>query len=414
MSKKNISSLEQLYKTIDTSSQVGDKLIPMLADFVIDFSITFPLDLSRANKLNRYLDQNSLVIKNCDFKQSILFNNDAKNYYFNNCTFDLINADDKTFSGKMRFHSCTFNKKLRLNNTVFKDLVDFWASTFIGKVIFYKVDFEKTTVFSISTFKDNVLFTYAKISEQAIFRGTTIEKGIDFSLAIIEGNLAIFDFTISDFPTKNGKLYKKQYESLVSEDGEIPQKNKRETFRIIKKQLADQKNTFDATKFSFLESKTFRKEVWNRIFPPIISKETKTKWKGQRDINNLNWLQQFKRWLDAWINYVILFLNRWSNRHGTSYAFGIVFTLIIGALFYYLSVTNTTKYDIDYVFDWSIVKENVAGYVQFLIPTHRFTYLDNFMEGYKLNPGFYIWDILGRIFIGYGIYQTIQAFRKYK
>lgn len=415
MKKKTITSKEQLLKTVNTHRQVGNKLLPMLDHFIIDFSITFPIDFSDAQQLFKHLiDNDGVVIWNCEFKQDVIFQNDTINYYFSNCDFNHIKANDKTFRGKMRFHSCSFHKMLKLDNTVFKDLVDFWDSTFFKKVIFYKVDFEKTTVFSISTFKENVLFTYSKISEQAIFRGTTLEKGIDFSLAIIEGNLAIFDFTISDFSTNNGKLYKKQYESLVSEEGDIPQKNKRETFRIIKKQLTDQKNTIDASKFSFLESRTFRKEVWKRIFPPSISNETKAKWKGQGDSNNLNWSQRFKRWLDACVNYAILLLNRCSNRHGTSYVYGIIFTLSVGALFYYLSVTSTSKYEMANAFDWSIVKENTPGYVQFLIPTHRFNYLDNFMEGYKINPKFYIWDILGRIFIGYGIYQTIQAFRKYK
>jgi len=414
MGKKIIKSLDELNKTLDTITQVGNKLLPLIENYIIDFDISFPLNLAKINGLQKNINNDGIVIRHCVFNKKITLNSDTKNYYFNNCDFNHLNADDKTFGGKMRFHSCRFHQMFRLDNTTFENLLDFWDSIFLKKVIFFKVDFEKTTVFSISTFKDNVLFTYSKIYEQAIFRGTTVEKGIDFSLAIIEGNLAIFDFTISDFPTKNGKLYKKQYESLVSEDGEIPQKNKRETFRIIKKQLSDQKNTIDASKFSFLESKTFRKQVWKKIFPPIISKETKTKWKDEADTNNLNWIQQFKEWLDACINYAILFLNRWSNRHGTSYALGILYTLTIGALFYYLSITSTSKYDIAYSFDWAIIKENIAGYVQFLIPTHRFTYLNNFMEGCKLNPGFYIWDVLGRIFIGYGIYQTIQAFRKYR
>jgi hypothetical protein len=424
--KKKINSLDHLNKVIKNDENIsyfkagGKNSIPQIQNLIFIFDITFPFNFDELDKFIRLFKSNGIIIKNCEFKNDIYFKDNILNYHFVECKFNHISADNKTFGGKMRFHSCKFQKTFKLDNTVFNDLVDFWDTTFMMKVIFYKVDFEKTIVFSISTFKDNVLFTYSKISEHAIFRGTIIEKGIDFSLAIIEGNLAIFDFIISDFPTKNGKLYKKQYENLVSKVGVIPQKNKRETFRIIKNQLIDQKNTIDASKFSFLESKTFRKEVWKRIIPPIISEETKTEWKGHEETSNHNFLRKFKKWLDACINYAILFLNRWSNRHGSSYVFGIFYTLTIGALFYYLSITSTTKYDIvytydiAYTFDWSIIKENVAGYVQFLIPIHRFNYLDDFLAGHKLNPSFYVWDILGRIFIGYGIYQTIQAFRKYR
>lgn len=59
----------------------------------------------------------------------------------------------------------------------------------------------------------------------------------------------------------------------------------------------------------------------------------------------------------------------------------------------------------------SAIKEGFGYFWQFLIPTHKFDYL-----GVKQtdSPLFYVFDFFGRIAVGYGIYQFIQAFRKFK
>jgi hypothetical protein len=49
-------------------------------------------------------------------------------------------------------------------------------------------------------------------------------------------------------------------------------------------------------------------------------------------------------------------------------------------------------------------------FLEFLNPTHKFDYIQE--DG--LTTRFYLFDFIGRIFVGYGIYQFIQAFRKYK
>ncbi|NRB60302.1 MAG: hypothetical protein HRU50_10260 [Winogradskyella sp.] len=378
----------------------------------------------------QYLKVNGLYEFKNDtvFKEKVVFKSNNAKLYFKECTFEKeLKAKDVTFDNKIRLHNCYFTEKTDFRNTKFKELADFWCSTFNKRTIFFKTDFYGTTVFSGVTFNENVLFTYSLIDKNLILKGTKPLKGFDLSLAIIAGELLLFDFNLSNFKSDTKSYVSQQdYDNDVSTIGKIPIKNKRETYRIIKNQLISQKNTIDATKFSYLESSTLRKEVFSKIFSFPNKKsfnrigewyqETKNKSKFTGVLKNgtIHILKAIYNWLSAIANYILLSLNRLSNRHGTSYVFGIIFTLIVGALFYCLSVTSTSKYEITYAFDWAIVKENISGYVQFLIPTHRFTYLNDIMKGHTLESGFYIWDVLGRIFIGYGIYQTIQAFRKYK
>jgi hypothetical protein len=53
----------------------------------------------------------------------------------------------------------------------------------------------------------------------------------------------------------------------------------------------------------------------------------------------------------------------------------------------------------------------VKQFINFLNPAHSINYID------ELNPFYgipYVFDFLGRIAVGYGIYQTVQAFRKFR
>jgi hypothetical protein len=51
----------------------------------------------------------------------------------------------------------------------------------------------------------------------------------------------------------------------------------------------------------------------------------------------------------------------------------------------------------------------VKYYFKFFIVTHDL----DFMKAFNSNAVGYFVDTVGRIFIGYGIYQAVQAFRKY-
>ncbi len=106
---------------------------------------------------------------------------------------------------------------------------------------------------------------------------------------------------------------------------------------------------------------------------------------------------------------VLLWFNKWSNNYGKSYIRSILFTLIVPFPFFYLSILGTNHFEFNYNITGSSILEGLKYFIQFLVPTHKFNYIEE-------NPNFmfYLFDFLGRIFVGYGIYQTIQAFRKFK
>ena len=95
----------------------------------------------------------------------------------------------------------------------------------------------------------------------------------------------------------------------------------------------------------------------------------------------------------------ILIFNRLSTNYGVNWLQGVIFTLVTAFIFYgaFLLLSNCP--------DWSL-----ETYFRFLNPAHSYDFLQNFNP----NDWAYLIDTIGRVLIGYGYYQTIQAFRKYK
>lgn len=324
----------------------------------------------------------------CIFKGKVDFSssNFEANAYFGECIFEKsLGLMSCKFKGKARFHKAHFKDSVFLNNTTFTDLADFWSSTFDKNIIFYKTDFLGTTVFSNVTFNSNVLFTYTLIEKLIIFSGTKFNSGLDLSLAILSGKISPFGIKLTDYKSENDTDDGMAYDLMVSNNALIPDKNKRETFRILKNYFLKENNSIDYLNYSKLEHSTYKTQLWKRT----RNKHT---------------------FFETVQDYIILGLNYISNNHGKSYLRGIAFTMMIGWLFFYFALIATEVYSFGFENFWSSTQNSVKYYFNFIIPTHKVNYMD------ELNPKnwFYFWDFAGRAFVAFGIYQTIQAFRKYK
>jgi len=315
------------------------------------------------------------------------------NIEFNTCSFNSnTQFDNLIFNGKFRIHNCTL-EKVSFNNTSFNNLADFWSTTFKQKTIFYKTDFNKTSVFSMSTFEENVLFTYALFGDKAIFARTKLKKGIDLSQTIISGNLQLFDlqFNFKDYEAVYVGKDDETYRNYIDSDAIIPLENKVHTYQVLKKAFNDIGNYSDAILMRREEKKSLKELVKHKL-----------KDKNQ-DVNKG----------DKWI----LNLNRWSNHHLSDFRNGIWFTLGVAIVFSVLTLVFTGAYldnicFSDCEFNPNRLMNGIKFFINFLNPARKLDYLDD------LKPAFggisYIFDFLGRIAVGYGFYQTVQAFRKYK
>lgn len=100
---------------------------------------------------------------------------------------------------------------------------------------------------------------------------------------------------------------------------------------------------------------------------------------------------------------ILLFLNLISNKNGKSWSRGVLFTLVTAFLFYWIYIS---------VLGLNINRADT--YIEYILYISSFPKLS--IEKYealnsKWSVSLVIW--LSRIFISYGIYQTVAAFRKY-
>jgi hypothetical protein len=112
---------------------------------------------------------------------------------------------------------------------------------------------------------------------------------------------------------------------------------------------------------------------------------------------------------------ISLWLNKWSNDFGRSWQRGLLFSLGVGFMFFCFVVMSADEFGIGIpAFDSRLF----IAYVRFMNPL-RFFELEtifklNGEESFlTLTSWSYFLDFLGRVFVAYGFYQTIQAFRRY-
>ena len=106
---------------------------------------------------------------------------------------------------------------------------------------------------------------------------------------------------------------------------------------------------------------------------------------------------------------IILWLNKNSNEFDTNWVVGVNFSMLVGCLTYFTILLSINS---NIVFDES--PEGISNFLTSLVDVFNITKWDNLeIIGVKLKDLSYLLLFIGRIFIGYGYYQTIQAFRKF-
>lgn len=146
----------------------------------------------------------------------------------------------------------------------------------------------------------------------------------------------------------------------------------------------------------------------------------------QKQGDNVRALEYSSRELEAhyrklrWLSHnffekLNLSLNSISNNFGRSWIRGIGFSISIGIIFFCLLLISTDRY----VWGWPTLEWNILpAYFKFMNPL-RFIELEEIFKNTPLESKIglgstsYFLDFMGRIFLAYGFFQTIQAFRRF-
>jgi hypothetical protein len=122
----------------------------------------------------------------------------------------------------------------------------------------------------------------------------------------------------------------------------------------------------------------------------------------------LHWqLKDAKPWSPA---YISLVLHRWSTNFGQSWLKGLGRMLLVGWVAYFLFSICLSEVKLGWqYFTLENVSNHTQYFLQWLLPTHKLNYIPHTRPGLLST----LFDILGRIAMGYMIYQTITAFRRF-
>ncbi|WP_298303115.1 hypothetical protein [Flavobacterium sp.] len=308
------------------------------------------------------------LVQNTFYQYSTIKNNLFNNLNFSKQYFkDFLVFENKSIKGSIfsinqsEFEKASFSES-EFTNLTFQGC-DFYSTTWfencnksndgILKIIACK--FEKYTLF------DN-----SKFNKIEILRTKFLDKA---SFENIETN----DFIIHQATFVTSAYF----EELNKIKVDVIENWDRKTLRAIKRELVNTHNQIDYLRFKAYELNAYKKEI---------------------DKDKLSWKDS-----------LILYFNQESNNFGLDWTKGIQFIFQWSFIFYILYIISYAA-RID-------EKSNLPNVNDFLVNYLKFTNPLSFLNPPLKNSEDYFLPlialILGKIFVSYGIYQTIQAFRKF-
>ena len=377
-----------------------------------------------------------------------------------------INFQDCIFKEKIRFHYTEFHNSVNFENASFEKLVDFYSAHFYRAQQFHFTDFLDRAIFSNTEFDEEVQFLHCRVDTRVSyirFESTIFRRGLDISRSNFNTNVSFWDIKIEEegvlyiFNNLESVEYANDFRTL----GKTPEiyKQIRETYRIIKDSFYRQNNKIEGLYFyekemSVYQREQFEKLGYNRLkrlkklitekrisdFYPKMRNSSKDltikkliiiflgiiyllfyiktiyETKGDPIIFVFSLIPTLLFILFYLKDIILLLLNRISNYFGTDWVRGVVFTMTIGSIVsYFLLRENYNLWHID-IYDINAWKQSIGFLIKIINVVDMKPFKESENSLVKLvnnNDTNNITLFIGRIFIGYGYYQTIQAFRKF-
>ncbi|HYF29652.1 MAG TPA: hypothetical protein VD993_00885 [Chitinophagaceae bacterium] len=248
----------------------------------------------------------------------------------------------------------------------------------------YILDIEKTTINNLRFEKvfNNGLLTLRELS--VLYGGL---------VSIKSSNLGKTDFIYCNFSKAVLEFENSKVTEAFFSETEFP-----------KRVLIGGKKNYGQAQLAFGQLATaFQKQGDNIRALEYTSREVDAHYRAIRWFSR-NFFQK----LNLWLNAV-------SNNFGRDWVRGVIFSFGVGLLFFCLLLISTDKYSWGLpTFDLNML----PAYLKFMNPL-RFFELETLFRNtpaadtLTLNEYSYLADFGGRVFVAYGYYQTIQAFRRF-
>lgn len=380
-----------------------------------------------------YFSNAELAVQQINFSNSIFKNDfDARN-------LTITTREISAFRPYITFAGAQFLKEFNFSNNDFALDIHFSNAKFQGNCFFSKCNFRKNSNFDDTEITGQLLFTSdpkekkhseakRNIIDKISFNRSDISGRIDFEYCEVSEMNMNFTTIKADgiFRIYESRLSHLDMTSLSNKGTLMLEDNQNEVERITLKSAIN-------TGVIEIENTLIRK-IDDRITARLLKDSAL---KNGNTINALEYrkkemelLKKENSSLDKESRF-LLWLNEKSNNHGTSGIKGVWFTIECWIGFYllfliisrvdYILILFSTKNAIEWTF-----AQDISNGISYLWSLDFLGTLSKWIDRFKFNDAWWLMTfksaqlvigiiiyIVGKIAIGFGIYQTISAFRKY-
>ncbi len=364
----------------------------------------------------RAIFEKGLISVNNIFEEIVVFDKvdfNDKVLVYNNCFIKETSINTTVFNKYAYFDNTMFQDKLSLVDTKCLNQISFRKSVFLNKIYIHRssfgkrVDFEKAIVNQLEC-NSSTLYSNFILSETIIF------GAINIISVIVKG---LFD-------ARNIRITNKELD-IQSEINEV-----------IKGELLNHKafvypnyeknvrvdfsdSIFNNLSINNLQQENFKnRETLNAIKHSFFKRGDRVKGMKFHRMEMIQYSDEIKKEIKSQIGLknkikilgelFLISMNRLSNKHGNSWERGVLFTIFASVIFFTLFMCCIWS-EWDFNFNANTLGNTLKAFLQFLNVTN-WNYEPFGISNYNWA---YIPLFIGRIFISFGIYQTIEAFRKY-
>lgn len=361
------------------------------------------LDFHKVTFVEQVVFHDGFNAQSVDFSNVIAKQNVSLNYLGNIWSLRLHNCE---FSSTFE---CDYLGKLPINN---ENIFNCELTGFIrGNLIFDNISLDEIQL-SCSNF-GNIIFkeigtslihfenflNYSKVT----FLNIQIIPGKSI-FAILDSNIDKTEFINMDFNF---------FQEIIITRSEISNMILSNSFLPTRIQISSKNWRYTAKHQpgSTISAHTYHRENYRQLKQAMEKQGHRSAALTYKSIE-MNHLRREIKW--GW-DKLLLSMNFVSNKHGASWIRGLLFTLSIAFLlflFYNVTLTNPiSSLDFGATLNETMtaMMKMFSGFVRFLAAFPLFKEQSEHSPGFMSN----LVILLSRIFIGYGIYQTIIAFRKF-
>lgn len=299
-----------------------------------------------------------------------------------NSKFAAVQISLSSMKGQTTIQNCMISGQhedesaLQIHDTNFAQPVYISLSNFFHRATLHGCRFDSRAILSLLGNSEKQPFPSLTINQSQFLDSFTLQASPIQTLSISNS----FFLEHSNF--RHTRINVAYFENLSFQktadfQGTVIQDATRETYRTIKTELQKLGNSLDANRFATLELRRY-----------FVEQPTT-------------------------IKTLPLLLSKLSNDFGDNWLRGIMFTITVAVSGFttYLLTLPIRPYSWGWqgwsAF-WSASSNTIRYFFSFLDVTHEL----NFMAAYGATGAHYFLDTLTRIFIGYGIFQTVAAFRR--